>query len=149
VGWSGRACPFAARAVPRAVPEMKQRATALLDLASSLHHIHPAYNNTTTTPITPPIFLYHSHTGHGHLPPTLRHSLSCCAGRAFIHRRHVRNITTPKVSSAFHNVGRRQRDQDPPQEECEEGNPVLPHGLRCLGHWKDNLRQHSLRPSRA
>lgn len=26
-------------------------------------------------------------------------------------------------------------DQDPQEEECEEGNPVLPDGLRCLRNW--------------
>lgn len=37
--------------------------------------------------------------------------------------------------------------QDAQEEECEEGNPVLPHGLRRLGHRPHHLRQHAVRPA--
>ena len=30
-------------------------------------------------------------------------------------------------------------DEDATQEECEERNPVLSHGVRRVGHWYENI----------
>jgi len=37
--------------------------------------------------------------------------------------------------------------QDAQEEEFQEGDPVLPHGLRRLGHRPHHLRQHALWPA--
>ena len=48
----------------------------------------------------------------------------------------------PLVTSANHLAG---AQQDAQKEECQEGNPVLPDGLRCLRNRPDNFCEHALR----
>jgi hypothetical protein len=127
------ASPFALRRRSCQRPKFPDNTSAPRTIAPTSTKLPPASPPTRrvgrlfcTLARTPPPALHIQHVFGTAAPSTLR-----ACGTQAIHAIHPRLPRLHPLHARANAVADAQGAQE---EECQEGNPVLPDGLRCLGH---------------